>query len=265
MANRPSRPDDKPPPRRALITGAASPIGTALVTRFVDDGYHVVATDHPERSAELANLAELASGDAGSVHSSTCDLGDSTAVATWANALATEACIDVVVHNAALTYPGPAATMALTDVAGWQASYAVNVIAPTLITAAMVRRLRNESRGGAVVFITSLHTERIRGIGAYATTKAAQSALLRELADALAPVGIRVNGVRPGAIATTDVHQHGPAVVPAGRVGAPGDVAAAAAFLADDAAAGYVAGTELVVDGGLSLYTWLHHLDRVGR
>lgn len=245
--------------RVALVTGAASPIGAAIVARFVTGGYYVIASDHPDRIDRLT-----ARWGNESVQVSACDLADSGTTAAWAESLTAQARIDVIVHNAALTYRGAAVDVNGGDVSGWQDSYMVNVISPALITAAVARKLQRDGCGGAVVFITSLHTERVRGIGAYATSKAGAGALARELADALAPKGIRVNSVQPGAIAVSDPAGAGAAVVPAGQVGAPADVANAVAFLADADAARYIVGAELTVDGGLGLYTWLHHLGRVG-
>lgn len=85
--------------------------------------------------------------------------------------------------------------------------------------------------------------------------------LVKELAWELAPHSIRVNAVAPGGVYTggndlTPDHEY--PRIPLGRIGLPDDIASIAAALLDDEVSGYVTGSRLPVDGGLTLYDWLH-------
>src|SRR5262245_1858997 len=121
---------------------------------------------------------------------------------------------------------------------------------------------------GSVVFNLSLHTTRVRMCPDYSVCKAALRMLVNELAAELAPHGIRVNAVSPGTVDTwsdriPDGDEHvarAAATVPLGRVGKPEDVAKAVEFLIDPDRSGYITGADLMIDGGLNQFNWLHHL-----
>jgi len=114
-----------------------------------------------------------------------------------------------------------------------------------------------------VVFLTSLHQWFTRGHPDYSTSKAAVGMLVREMARDLAPT-VRVNAIAPGAV---NLHEEGSGqftfeeerarALPLGRLGRPHDIAGQVAVLLDDTLSGYVTGATVVVDGGLSLHTWL--------
>jgi 3-oxoacyl-[acyl-carrier protein] reductase len=117
------------------------------------------------------------------------------------------------------------------------------------------------SRGSLITVSSTAGYRSTKGNPSYAASKAGAVALTSTLADAWAPVGIRVNGIAPGAVDTklTKVTTANPARldamlsrIPLGRMGLPQEMAGAAVFLASPLAS-YVIGQTLVVDGGLTL------------
>ncbi|MCP5038055.1 MAG: SDR family oxidoreductase, partial [Rhodobacteraceae bacterium] len=117
-----------------------------------------------------------------------------------------------------------------------------------------------QKEGGAIVNISSIEARRpALGHGAYATSKAALEMLTRAMALEFGPVGLRVNAIAPGLIEREGIKNAWPGGVarwqktcPLGRMGRPEDIAEAAVFLASRAA-GFVNGTVLTVDGGMSV------------
>ncbi|MGN5476137.1 SDR family NAD(P)-dependent oxidoreductase [Cupriavidus basilensis] len=128
------------------------------------------------------------------------------------------------------------------------------------LTQAFVRHLRAEGRGGKVINISSVHEDLpFPHFTSYCVSKGGLRMLMRNLAIELAPLGITVNNIAPGAIQTPInrklEHDQSKldalvAQIPLGRLGQPGDVAGLTAFLASDDA-DYITGTTLYVDGGL--------------
>jgi NAD(P)-dependent dehydrogenase (short-subunit alcohol dehydrogenase family) len=113
-----------------------------------------------------------------------------------------------------------------------------------------------------MLFLTSLHSDSPRNLPHYSAAKGAQTMLMKEFARALAPHGIRVNAILPGAVpgggfklsaTTANLESH----IPLGRFGKPEDVAAMAVAVLSERFGRYVAGAEIVVDGGLALYNWI--------
>jgi 3-oxoacyl-[acyl-carrier protein] reductase len=119
----------------------------------------------------------------------------------------------------------------------------------------------SEAGHGRIINISSItRTQPISDGAAYVTAKGGVHALTAELAVELAPIGITINSVAPGAIETALSREvYTPTVratyeerIPVGRIGVPPDIAAAVVFLASDEAS-YVNGVELVVDGGMTI------------
>ncbi|HAJ88424.1 MAG TPA: glucose-1-dehydrogenase, partial [Pseudomonas sp.] len=122
------------------------------------------------------------------------------------------------------------------------------------------RHLREQGRGGRIINNSSVHEELPHpNFTAYCASKGGLKMLMRNIAIELAPLGITVNNVAPGAVETpinrelmnqpdklANLLQN----IPAGRLGRPHDVAGVVAFLASPDAE-YITGTTLVVDGGL--------------
>ncbi|WP_139977266.1 SDR family NAD(P)-dependent oxidoreductase [Nocardioides litoris] len=243
--------------RTAVVTGSTSGIGAATAHALAARGARVVVTGRDAaRGAEVvASVGTPASGG-----SAVFVPGDLTAApdslralaAAWTDAL--DGRVDVLVHNAALC---PAVdTVSLTD-ADLESTFAVNVRAPHVLTAALAPAMA-ESGSGAIVVVGSWMAGLGHAIvGFYAATKAAEAQLARSWAAEYGPRGVRVNTVAPGAT-RTPINADADAVVaqmtagtPAGRPGTPEEVAAAIAWVVSDEAA-YVHGALIPVDGGIT-------------
>jgi len=136
----------------------------------------------------------------------------------------------------------------------------VNLRGAFFLTQAFVRRLRQAKRPGRIINISSVHENMaFPGFSTYCCSKGALRMLMRDLAVELGPLGITVNNVAPGAIATpinksvlADEAKLNAllANIPLHRLGTPDDIAPLVAFLASDEAA-YISGATFVADGGL--------------
>jgi NAD(P)-dependent dehydrogenase (short-subunit alcohol dehydrogenase family) len=239
--------------KTALVTGATSGIGRAIAAAFAAEGAHVVLSGRDAaRGAAAAGAIRDAGGRAEFVAS---ELGTSAAAAGELAAAATKALegrVDVLVNNAGIF---PATATVDLDAATFEAVIAINVRAPFFLTAALAPAM--VARGsGSIVNIGSWISTIGLGSGAlYGASKAMLEQLTRGWAAEFGPAGVRVNALAPGVTrtdGTESVQEQVAGLVsrtPAGRVGTPAEIAAAAVFLASDEAA-FMHGATLLVDGG---------------
>jgi NAD(P)-dependent dehydrogenase (short-subunit alcohol dehydrogenase family) len=112
---------------------------------------------------------------------------------------------------------------------------------------------------GRILLITSLHAESPRNLPHYSAAKAGQTMLVKELARALGPHGIRVNAIAPGAIPGGGFNAPPGMVekIPLRRFGTPADVAGMALAVLSERFGAYVTGSTVVVDGGIALHNWI--------
>ncbi len=240
--------------RVALVMGASKGIGRGIAAELAAEGARVAVVS---RSRERIDAAAAAIGATGFVHD-TADVDAAPGlVAQVAEALGGP--VEVLVTNTG----GPPANP---DPLGfprdaWELAYRQFVLAPMALIAAAVPGMR-ERGFGRIVNVASVGVrEPIRPLMLSTTHRAATLAGFKTLADHLAPDGITVNSLLPGRIATDRAlelsgsreaaEEQARATVPAGRLGTVEEMAAAAVFLCS-ARAGYVTGTALLVDGGLS-------------
>lgn len=240
--------------RVAIVTGASTGIGRALAVGLAADGARVVIgyRSNAEGAAETLRTIEAAGG-----------IGV-LAAADIARAEGAQRLVDVAVEafgrldimccHAGLTAWG--SFLSMTEQT-FDRIVATNLRGTFFAAQAAARRLVAQGEGGRIALTSSVTAHRaIGGISAYAMTKAGIEALARNLAFELAPEGITVNAVAPGAIVNDRNLGDDPryaerwAVVdPVGRVGVPEDVLAAVRFLVGPDA-GFITGQTLIVDGG---------------
>ncbi|HJU03279.1 MAG TPA: SDR family NAD(P)-dependent oxidoreductase [Actinomycetes bacterium] len=243
----------------AVVTGAASGIGRVTAGALAAEGARVGIADVDEAGGQAAAAAiGDAGGDAFFRRADVRSLADLEAVLD--EAIERHGRLDVLVNNAAVAIPGAAGEMAEDD---WARTLDVNLTGVWRGMRAAIPRML-AGGGGSIVNLSSVqgHVGFV-GWAAYAAAKGGVDALTRQAAVEYAASGIRVNAVVPGTIATEMNEKimresaDGDAVLagwlamhPIGRIGQPGEVAAAIVFLASDDAS-FITGESLRVDGGL--------------
>ena len=239
----------------ALVTGSASNIGRAIAVTLAREGAAVRCVDvDPERNA--ATAAEIAKAG-GSAEAVTADLSTADG---WRAALpAGGQPVSMFVHSA--SPPRREADDALNvSEATWDAMVNTNVRSGFFLARELGKRMQTSGTKGRMLFITSLHAETPRNIPHYAASKAGQTMVVKELARALGPAGIRVNALAPGAVPGGGFNAAAfsfDGKIPLGRLGTAQDMADMAVALLSDRFSGYVTGTTVAVDGGIALYNWI--------
>lgn len=228
--------------KKAVVTGGGSGIGAGIADRLRSVGAEVVTVD----------------ADAATAPTEVADVADGGALA--ARLLEIYGPFDVIVNNVGVTPPSGFLEL---EEAEWDRIFSVNLKGPWFFTKRLVEALIADGRGGAILFVSSLHDEFVSGKPHYSASKAGIAMLVKELGWSLASHGIRVNAVAPGGIFTGNdlTPDRDYPRIAMRRVGLPDDVARVAVALLDDEVSGYVTGTRVPVDGGLALFDWLHDND----
>lgn len=224
--------------RVVVVTGAAGAIGTAICDLLEERGWKAIGMDRQPMAREDSMQVDLADVNA------------------LANSLSALSRVDGLVNNAAVQLFKPISQTTFDE---WDEVASINVRAAFACMSCLQPRLAEAK--GSIVNITSVHSRASSPkIAAYAASKGALSALTRAAAVELAPSGIRVNAVVPGAVDTPalrtgftrrpDAERELLRRTPLGRVAAPRDVAQAVFFLLDPEQSGFITGQEITVDGG---------------
>jgi NAD(P)-dependent dehydrogenase (short-subunit alcohol dehydrogenase family) len=241
----------------AIVTGGARGIGLAIARRYVAEGAAVVLADVEETAGRAA---------ARTVGEAKCrfvptDVGSPADAAN----VVRETCaafgkLDILVNNAGIIHGADFLDLAEAD---FDRVLRVNLKGAFLVGQAAARRMVDEVKagaaGGAIVNMSSINASvAIANQAPYCVAKGGLSQLTKVMALALAPYNIRVNAIGPGSIMTAmmatvatdrEAKRRVLSRTPLGRIGAPEEVAAVAAFLASDDAS-YITGETVYVDGG---------------
>jgi NAD(P)-dependent dehydrogenase (short-subunit alcohol dehydrogenase family) len=241
-----------------LITGGGTGIGKGCAEHFLARGATVTIAGPDADVLESAASDLRQSTGRSTVRTVVCDVTDEELVREAVTVAVGAGGLDVLVANAGTGWPGP---VQLLDKAGWHVAYDVNVIGTALCIKHASPFMR-DSGTGAVVAISSVEALRAsRFMPTYNVTKAALDTLVACAARELGPLGIRVNGIRPGVVLTEAVRAQltekslaaGLRQTYLGRLGTPADIAGAVAFLCSPDAS-WVTGQMLNVCGGLSVH-----------
>jgi NAD(P)-dependent dehydrogenase (short-subunit alcohol dehydrogenase family) len=238
----------------AVVTGASSGIGAAVVRRLASDGFAVLAAGRDaERTRAVAAYSPA-------IHPWTGDLADSAACDRLVrDCIRSLGRLDVLVNNAGIWLPARAED---TTDAAWQETLAVNLSTPFYLARAALPHLR-ASRGAIVNVASDWGLHGAPRAAAYCASKGGLVLLTKALAVDHAAEGIRINAVCPGDVATPMLFRDGEvrgldrdavlresaSAIRSGRVTTPEEVAGLIAWLAS-ADAAQVNGTAILMDGG---------------
>jgi NAD(P)-dependent dehydrogenase (short-subunit alcohol dehydrogenase family) len=248
----------------AVITGACSGIGLGTLELFVEEGARVLAADIQDDQG--ANLEARFKGDVRYAH---CDVTEPDEIKAAIDLAASHfGGLDILFSNAGA--PGARESLEEIELDDWDRTLAL--LLRSVVAGAKFAVPHMRARGKGSIVNTSSVTALSAGYGplAYSTAKAAILHFTKLAAAELARYKIRANAVVPGLIATSIfgaglgmtreaslqmaamMADRAGGVQPAGRAGAPRDIAEAVTYLASDAAE-FVTGTHIVVDGGLTI------------
>src|ERR1700678_2487426 len=241
----------------AIVTGSGSGIGPSIAIPFASEGAPVVvdSRSHIDQAQDTASKAEAVGGKAILVQADVSKIADTQNLVDQAYTQLGRC--DILVNNAGIEKE--AAFWDVTE-ADYDAVLDVNLKGAFFLTQAFVRRLRDAKLPGRVINISSVHEDMVfPNFSTYCVSKGGIRMLMRDLSVELGPLGITINNIAPGAIATpintkmmADKTELDAllANIPLGRMGTAEEVAGLALFLASDDGA-YCTGSTYIVDGGL--------------
>jgi len=249
----------------ALVTGAASGIGRGIAIALAREGARVVLSDvHAEGAREAAAELEKDGHDASFI---AADLATQDGPQQLLEqAAARLGALSILVHSASPPRREADHVLAVSDET-WHQMLAVNLRAGFVLGREAGRRMIDQNIKGRILIITSLHAQTPRNLPHYSAAKAGQTMMMKELAKAFGPHGIRVNAIAPGAFPGGGFDAAGAGLerltrcTSLRRLGTPDDIAGMAVALLCDRFSAYVTGTTVAVDGGLALHNWIEPLD----
>ncbi|WP_135076574.1 SDR family oxidoreductase [Terasakiella sp. SH-1] len=241
--------------KTAVITGASQGIGHATAQYFLNKGWRVITCARQDVPPECMRDPNYA------FHYPT-DLGDDDSLASFvheANKLLGDDPLHALVNNAGMSPKTPFKERLGClngDLEAWQQVFDLNFYAPLKLSRGFAPALHRG--GGAIVNVTSIAGHYIHPFAgsAYSISKAALSALTREMANEFAAIGVRVNAVAPGEIQTDMIQPEYETLIPRiplNRMGSTDEVASSIYYLCSEDSS-YVTGTEMWLTGGQHLF-----------
>jgi 3-oxoacyl-[acyl-carrier protein] reductase len=180
--------------RNVLVTGGSRGIGLAIARKLASAGYNVIAVARRE-SSEMREAEKL-----GNLHFRACDLSDIDGIPAFVKALRDEfGAMFGLVNNAGIGTEGLLATMKNSDI---EALIRLNVLSPVILTKYIVRHMMADGEGRIVNISSIIASTGYNGLSVYGATKAAATGFTRSLAREVGKLGITVNAIAPGFIAT---------------------------------------------------------------
>lgn len=241
--------------KKAVVTGGTRGIGRAIAERLASEGVDVAIC--ARNAQEVSDTVEALSALGVKSSGGTVDVSDCEAYQSWITAAAGElGGIDIFVPNVS-------AGGGLAGEDGWRANFEIDLLGTTRGIEAAMPFLQQSEAGAIVIIATTAAVETFLGPMPYNAIKAALITHGKQLSQALAGDGIRVNCVSPGPVYfeggaweyiqnnMPDLYNSTLADIPSGRMGTPQDIANAVTFLASPAAS-LITGVNLVADGGFT-------------
>lgn len=239
----------------ALVTGSTKGIGRGIAERLAAEGCHVGICARNE--AEVNQAVDELGAHGVKVAGAAVDVASAESMQSWVDhCAATLGGIDIFISNVS-------AGGADASEDGWRANFEVDMLATWRGVQLAVPHLEKSSAGSIVVISSTAALEAFAGAVPYGAVKAALLNYSGNLAQDLAPKGIRVNAVSPGPIfidggawdnikqAMPEIYEGTVAAIPMGRMGSATEVADAVAFLASPRSS-FTTGTNMVLDGGFT-------------
>jgi glucose 1-dehydrogenase len=240
-----------------VVTGASSGIGRSIALAFAREGAVVAVNYARDAEGAESTVKEIEDGG-GRAIAVQADVSKPEDVKALVERTVKEfGRLDVLVNNAGVEHKMPFLD---TPLKVWEEVLAVNLTGPWLGCQEAARQMVKQGGSGRIINISSVHEDLAMPTNSpYCAAKGGLRMLTRTIAVELAPHGITVNNVAPGAVETPmdasleaneDQMEELLSEIPLGRMGQPEEVAALAVYLASDAAS-YVTGSTFVIDGGM--------------
>ena len=183
-----------------LVTGGSRGIGLAIARRIAAAGYNVIAVARSESDELRAAIAEAVKRGRGGLHFRAFDLSEVDAIPAFAKGVRDEfGAIYGLVNNAGIGTEGLLATMHNTEI---EALVRLNILSPVILTKYIVRHMMADGAGRIINMSSIIATTGYNGLSVYGATKAAASGFTRSLAREVGKLGITVNAIAPGFVAT---------------------------------------------------------------
>ena len=259
--------DKKLEKQTAIVTGSSSGIGLGVVKALAAAGANVVVNFY-KGEEEAAKIVKEIESDGGKAIAIQADVSKEEDVLNlFSKTIEAFETVDIVIPNAGMQIDAPLVDMTIDD---WNRVISVNLTGQFLCARSAVRQFIKQGvregvscAAGKIICMSSVH-EVIPWAGHvnYAATKGGVNLMMQSIAQEVAEHKIRVNSIAPGAIKTPinesawdtpEALEKLMKLIPYGRIGVPEDIAKAAVWLSSDDS-DYVHGTQLFVDGGMTLY-----------